>query len=247
VDELVLSFDGDLRFPFAFVQGTGESLFTFGTPREKQDRKLQEIAISDFYMSQYLVTRELWERVMRDATSQTGNEQIPVDHVSFNEIAGERGFLERLNAHASTRRLSTEFNGDLGFRLPSETEWEYAARGGVHWQDDFIFSGGNDLDGVGWYQANSENSVRPVGQKAPNQLGLYDMSGDLWEWCQDYFHRDTDKVPKDGRACEDVSNFRVLRGGCHNNGPMHCTATWRYEIEPDYKDGCIGFRLAVSL
>jgi formylglycine-generating enzyme required for sulfatase activity len=100
---------------------------------------------------------------------------------------------------------------------------------------------------VGWYKRNSGDESKIVGQKKPNQLGLYDMSGNLWEWCVDHYHFDTRKIPTDGSPCLEESPERVLRGGCFHNFGIHCTVMKRYQINPEYKDGCISFRLAISI
>jgi formylglycine-generating enzyme required for sulfatase activity len=131
--------------------------------------------------------------------------------------------------------------------LPSETEWEYVARGGKHWKDNFQYSGSNNIDEVAWYQQNSHDEVKEVGRKAPNQLGIYEMNGNVWEWCQDCYQRDTKKIPKDGSPFMSAGVDRVLRGGCHHNWAIHCTVSKRYEIGKDFKDNCIGFRLVFSV
>jgi formylglycine-generating enzyme len=133
------------------------------------------------------------------------------------------------------------------FRLPSETEWEYAARGGPHWLDGFRFSGSDDVDSVAWYDRRHGDHTQRVAQKAPNQLGVHDMSGNIWEWCQDVFTRDVATIPSDGRPFVGPGDDRVLRGGCFHNWAVHCTVSKRYEIAHDYHDGCIGFRLVFSV
>lgn len=129
-----------------------------------------------------------------------------------------------------------------GFRLPSETEWEYAARGGPHWRDGFRFSGSNNTDLVAWYDRKHGDHTCNVAQKAPNQLGLYDMSGNLWEWCQDSFTEDVTMIPTDGRAYLSEDPERLLRGGCFHNWAIHCTVSKRYPIDREFHDGCIGIR-----
>ena len=114
---------------------------------------------------------------------------------------------------------------------------------------------------MGWYEGNAGKITDPaillqlkntekgtetheVGQKAPNQLGIFDMSGNVWEWCQDYFQKDIHKIPANGKPYLENTGERVLRGGCHHNWAIHCTVSKRYAIAPDAKDGCIGFRIA---
>jgi formylglycine-generating enzyme len=138
-----------------------------------------------------------------------------------------------------------ELSRNALFRLPTETEWEYAARGGPHWRDGFRFSGSDDIDAVAWYDRRHGDHTQPVGQKAANRLGLYDMSGNVWEWCQDVYTPDIQRIPRDGTACVEPGNERVLRGGCFHNWAIHCTVSKRYEIAHDFHDGCIGFRLAI--
>ena len=157
------------------------------------------------------------------------------------------------SAEAEIRHVLAEIasqlpeRGTAKFRLLSETEWEYAARGGPFWRDSFTFSGSNDIGQVGWYDRNSRGQIHDVAQRAPNQVGTYDMSGNVWEWCQDAFTRDISLIPGDGMPCEGPAVERVLRGGCFNNWAIHCTVSKRYEIGRDYADESIGFRLALSI
>lgn len=167
-----------------------------------------EIQVADFRIGAWPVTNAEWAKVMGGPLE--GEARSPKVDVSWDEV---RVFLER-----------------GGFRLPLETEWEYAARGGPHWRDGFLYSGSNDIERVAWYDKNSGDRIHPVALKEPNQLGLYDLSGNVWEWCQDKYG---------GAGTDD----RALRGGCFHNWAMHCTATKRYEIERMYHDGCIGFRV----
>jgi len=238
------------RFPMAFVKGTGNTAFSFGVNHKK------EIHINDFLISKFLITQQLWEHIMGNNPSHFVGHDRPVENVSFNDII-QKGFLQKLN-------LDFGEKNNLIFRLPSETEWEYAARGGIHWSDGFLFSGSNDINQVAWYELNSGKYTDPeiiaklknqdkgtethsVGQKLSNQLGIFDLCGNVWEWCQDYFQRDINMIPNDGTPCLMESDNRVLRGGCHHNGAIHCTVSKRYEIFPAAKDECIGFRIAASV
>ncbi len=242
------------HFPMVFVKGTGDTTYLWG-----DDLKLN-IHINDFFISKYLVTQRLWEYVMKDNHNAVKESNRPVDKVSYNDITSETGFLEKLNR---LNEIKDTIPAGLSFRLPSETEWEYAARGGKHWKDNFHFSGSNDLNTVGWYENNAGKITDPfilhqlkntekgtetheVGQKAPNQLGIFDMSGNVWEWCQDYFQPDAYQIPLDGTSCQVESPERVLRGGCHHNWAIHCTVYKRYQITPEFADGCIGLRIAAS-
>jgi len=242
----------DYAFPMVWVRGSGETGYLFG------DKEKQNVQVRDFFISQYPVTQKLWEYITGNNPSHFHGQDRPVECVSFNDITQKGGFLEKLKFSAGSRY---ELNSAVIFRLPSETEWEYSARGGTHWADGFQFSGSNDLNSVGWYDRNSGKYNDPeilsklknqekgtethdVGQKSPNQLGIFDMCGNVWEWCQDFFQTDIKKIPKDGTPYAEESSERVLRGGCHHNWAFHCTTSKRYEIAPDAKDECIGFRIA---
>jgi formylglycine-generating enzyme required for sulfatase activity len=242
-------------FPMIFVKGTGDTTYLFG------EQEKVSVRITDFYISKYPVTQMLWEHITGSNPSRFNGQNKPVEFVSFNDITINNAFLDKLNsANGSRYKLHNNFV----FRLPSETEWEYAARGGTHWTDGFQFSGSNDLDTVGWFEQNSGKitdltllhqlknqkkgtETHNVGQKSPNQLNIFDMCGNVWEWCQDYYQPDIHKIPKDGAPYLGETNERVLRGGCHHNWAIHCTVSKRYEIIPEAKDECIGFRIAASI
>ena len=241
----------DYHFPMVYVHGTGESGFLFGAVENVR------IQVDSFFLSKFLVTQRLWTNIMGNNPSHFQGPDRPVDHVSFTDIIDEHGFLHKLNIACGEQYK-------IKFRLPAETEWEYASKGGVHWKDGFEFSGSHNLSDTGWYELNSGKYNDPaiiatlknhqkgtethdVGEKQGNQLGIFDMSGNVWEWCQDYFQRDLNQIPKDGTAYRQQTADRVLRGGCHHNAAIHCTVSKRYAIIPEAKDECIGFRIAASL
>jgi sulfatase modifying factor 1 len=233
----------DYIFPMVFVEGTKGNHYLFGPGNDAK-----KVTIKDFFISQYTVTQKLYAHLMGHNPANNKANKIPVECVSYDEITAADGFLSKINSAPIKEQVRNKLGNIscIEFRLPSETEWEYAAKGGIHWEDNFIYSGSNLIDEVAWYKDNSFDESEPVGEKKPNQLGIYDMSGNVWEWCQDYYHPDRNKIPGDGTACLEQSSERVLRGGCFHNWAMHCTTTKRYEIGQQYKDPCIGFRLVLS-
>jgi formylglycine-generating enzyme required for sulfatase activity len=141
-----------------------------------------------------------------------------------------------------------------GFRLPNEAEWEYAARGGPGREKtgkpdasrDFKYAGSDKLDEVGWYDENSHDETKPVGLNLPNKLGLHDMSGNVREWCNDYWHDSYEGAPEDGVPWLDPQgDYRVLRGGSWFNYPQYCRVSSRIINHPHFRSSFIGFRLVL--
>ena len=259
--------NGEHELRLVPVPGTAGTPFTFG-----HAPKTKPVEIAAFHMSHTPVTQALWMHVMGSNPAARPDPRCPAENVSWEQITGADGFLERLNASAILADVAGSGEA-LRFRLPSETEWEYAARGGPRWRDGFRFSGSNDPDAVAWYgnrwkggrlrweilkrlkhwrlfdaQRRGWGPTRThnVAIRAPNQLGLYDMSGNVWEWCEDVCTDDLDAVPADGAPYRGAGTERRLRGGCHHNWDIHCTVWWRYGIAPDAHDGCIGFRVVLA-
>ena len=238
--------DGTNEFTFRFVRvpGTIGQAYPFS---ESTDGPL--IEVQEFFIGSTPVTQALWVHLIgrnsNPAIHQGPN--LPVENVAWVELTRPRGFLEQLNASPLAIALRAELGAGTQLRLPSETEWEYAARGGPYWKDGYRFSGSDDPNAVAWYERRHGDHTQPVGRKAPNQLGLYDMSGNVWEWCQDVFTCDMSIIPANGTPYIGPGTERVLRGGCFHNWAAHCTVFKRYEIAHDFHDGCIGLRLAAAV
>jgi formylglycine-generating enzyme len=260
---------GPQELVFTWAPGTSGIPYSFG-----HGARRKAIHLAGFYIGTTPVTQALWELVMGENPAVHRDPHCPVENISWERITESGGFLDRINASEALTSVASS-DPNLRFRLPTETEWEYAARGGPHWRDDFAFSGSNDPDAVAWYGPRwgradqtlvrvlgwpagwrGANRIRrllprhtrphPVASKAPNQLSLYDMSGNVWEWCQDICTDDLEGLPSDGRPYDGPGTERRLRGGCHHNWDLHCRVWWRYGIQPDAHDGCIGLRLVLA-
>jgi formylglycine-generating enzyme required for sulfatase activity len=231
-------------FELVHVGGTDGHPYAFGDGSESRSMEVQ-----GFLIGAVPVTQDLWSNVVGvggDLALHRGA-RLPVENVSWDEITRPGGFLDRINGGPIRAAILAQLPAcDGAFRLPTEVEWEYAARGGPHWRDGFRFSGSDDIDAVAWYDRRHGDHTQPVGLKAPNQLEIFDMSGNVWEWCQDAFTPDTSRIPGDGTSFVGPGAERLLRGGCFHNWAIHCTVSKRYEIARDYHDGCIGFRLVFS-
>lgn len=224
---------GTLHHPFTFGNGTGTLA----------------VKLQDFFIATTPVTQALWTHVMHPEPNPSMRQGpgYPLENVSWESLHQPGGFLDRLNeSDVLTHARSRSGRQSGAFRLPSETEWEYAARGGPHWREGFSYSGSHDVAAVAWYDRIHGDHTQPVAQKRSNQLGLYDMSGNIWEWCQDEFTTDLSQIPTDGSPFQGHGSHRVLRGGCFHNWAIHCTVHKRYAIEQDAQDGCIGVRLVFA-
>jgi formylglycine-generating enzyme required for sulfatase activity len=204
-------------------------------------RPVHPVTISqDFYMGKYEVTQAQWKAVMgtepwkgKSFVKEQGD--CPAIYVSWNDAVA---FCAKL----------TQLNPGRTFRLPSETEWEYACKAG---NGDTKYCFGDDDDQLGnyaWYNQNTRDINEPyahsVGQKAKNDYGLYDMPGNVWEWCQDWWHDDYTNAPSDGSAWETpAESFRIRRGGSWNLAGLYCRSAARGGGAPTHTDGDTGFRV----
>jgi sulfatase modifying factor 1 len=201
------------------------------------EKKLsKKLPYPDFYIAKYPVTQQLWVAVMgKDKNpSYFKGYNRPVELVSWDDT---QKFIKKLNKLTNQK-----------YRLLSEAEWEYAARGGYN-SHGFKYSGSNKLKDVGWYADNSYGETKPVGLKHPNELGIYDMSGNIFEWVEDQFHGNYDGIPKDGSAWVDreKGGDRVIRAGSWLLPALYCRVAYRSYDGPTNRDNDVGFRLGLSL
>ena len=209
--------------------------FMMGATREmkkprKDEKPVHQVTLTnDYYIGKYEVTQALWKAVMGDNPSNFKGDNLPVEQVNWNDC---QQFISKLNN--ITRKK---------FRLPTEAEWEYAARGGNK-SRGYQYSGSNNLSDVAWYTDNSDLKTHPVGLKLPNELGIYDMSGNVWEWCQDW--REKYNKSSQTNPLGAIGGARVSRGGCWLFSDEYCRSSFRGGDNPNNRLMDLGFRLALS-
>ena len=199
----------------------------------KNEEPVHAVTLSSFYMGQYEVTQALWEKVMGTRPSYfSGCANCPVEEVSPEQI---QEFLTKLNQQTGKY-----------YRLPTEAEWEYAALGGNKTKG-YKYSGSNDLAEVAWFKDNAEEKTHPVGLKKPNELGLYDMAGNVWELCADWFNDSYyKKSPAINPKNDKKAAYRSVRGGSWRSPKERCYSKARNCNINDHHKQNGGFRLALS-
>ena len=185
---------------------------------------------NNYYVGKYEITQALWQAVLGNNPSRFKGDDLPVEKVSWDDC---QDFISKLNAMTGKR-----------FRLPSEAEWEYAARGGKK-SRGYQYSGSNTFGDVAWYYGNSGPKTHAVGTKQPNELGIYDMTGNVWEWCQDWFgsYSSSPQTNPTGAAS---GSYRVYRGGSWCNSARDCRTSYRRGNTPDFRYFDLGLRLVLS-
>jgi len=211
--------------------------FVMGSPLNEinrcDDEAQHKVTLSDFYIGKYTVTQELWEAVMGDNPSKFRGYNLPVETVSWDDC---QSFLKRLN----------QLTGKT-YSLPTEAQWEFAARGGTQ-SKGYVYAGSNTLSNVAWYTDNSGDKTHAVAQKQPNELGLYDMSGNVLEWCHDWYgpYPSTLQLDPTGPA---IGSLHIYRGGSFGHYEDGCRVAFRNNTLFLDNDGydILGFRLALVL
>ncbi len=228
-----------VSFTMVKVQG---GTFTMGATAEQKyeafsnEEPAHDVTLTTYYLSKTEVTQGLWKKIMGYNPSDHQGDNLPVENVSWYDA---QRFIYALDSITG-----------LNFRLPTEAEWEFAARGGVK-SKGFKYSGSNNLNAVAWHNDNSYKTRR-VGSKSPNELGIYDMSGNVWEWCQDRFGDYSSEPQNDPIGSTDGTiSDRVIRGGSANgfgdilNPATDYRVSIREPFEADARRSFIGFRLAL--
>ena len=201
-----------------------------GSDADSDENPIHQVTLSSFSIGRYEVTQEEWQAVMGSNPSNFKGVKRPVDNVSWNDC---QEFIRKLNAMTGRR-----------FRLPTEAEWEYAARGENRSQG-YKYSGSNNLNSVAWYRDNSGETTHDVGQKSPNELGIYDMSGNVSEWCSDWDDRNYYRSsPQTNPLGPSSGSYRVSRGGCWSYFARYCRVSDRSSDYPDIRNNRLGLRLA---
>ena len=237
----------DLLPEMVFVEG---GTFGMGCSDEQEndcednEKPAHQVTVNSFYIGKFEVTQIQWETIMGTTVHQQRDkfntnwpvrgvgDDYPMYYVSWYEIMD---FISRLNAATGKQ-----------YRLPTEAEWEFAARGGNN-NNGYKYSGSNTINDVAFYDMNSGKATHKVGSKSPNELGIYDMSGNVWEWCSNWYgksyYSNSPEIDPQGPS---IGMHRIIRGGGWDNNSSSCRSVFRSSNSPDSRGSGIGFRLAIS-
>ena len=227
----VLTIKG-VRYEMVWVRG---GTFRMGATSEQSgdafndEKPVHSVTLRGYYIGKTEVTQALWKAVMGSNPSEFKGDNLPVENVSWNDC---HEFIRKLNALTGQN-----------FRLPTEAEWEFACRGGNN-SRGYKFSGSNYIDNVAWYEYNSGSKTHPVATKLPNELGIYDMSGNVLEWCSDRYGRYSRDSRTNPKGSSDGSR-RVFRGGSWIDHTGCCRSSQRDRDYPSYRSQILGLRLAL--
>ena len=222
-------FVNGVSFTMVHVEGGTFQMGSEDSESLSDEQPVHQVTLSTFSIGQTEVTQELWEAVMGTNPSYFKGAKLPVEQVSWYDC---QTFFSKLNSMTGQQ-----------FRLPTEAEWEYVARGGSR-SKGYKYSGSNNIGDVAWYDSNSGNTTHEVATKAPHELGVYDMSGNVWEMCHDWFgsYRSSSQTNPVGPSS---GTYRVRRGGGWNTYAKDLPVTRRFISAPDYSGYFLGLRLAL--
>jgi formylglycine-generating enzyme required for sulfatase activity len=215
---------------FVFVKG---GAFQMGSNEGEDDEKpVHTVSVNDFYIGKYEVTQEQWGEIMRKNPSYFIGPDLPIENITWNDI---QKFINKLNRKTG-----------MNYRLPTEAEWEYAAKGGNQ-SKGYTYSGSNTMENIAWYNGNSGSKTNKAGTKKANELGIYDMSGNVSEWCSDWYYANYySNSPRNNPQGQASGAYRVYRSGSWNEDVDRCRVTDREGWLPTGSIYFLGFRLALS-
>jgi formylglycine-generating enzyme required for sulfatase activity len=211
--------------------------------KDQGDAKPHSVAVSSFLIDKTLITQEQYEKVMGDNPSRWKAAYNPVEQVRWSDavkFCNKRSELEGLRPCYDLNTWKCDFRAE-GYRLPTEAEWEYACRAGTT-TAYFFGDEAAKLGEYAWFDKNAGGRPRPVGQKKPNPWGLFDMAGNVWEWCNDFYGVDYfNASPEQDPRGPDTGQTKTVRGGAWRFSADRCRAGYRYNENPGYSDVCFGY------
>ena len=233
--DLTLELSGNVKLEMVKVEAGSFEMSAKDGENSKYEVPHRVTLTKDFYIGKTEVTQAQWKAVMGNNPSSFKGDDLPVEEVSWNDAMEFCAKLYRMGKAPSGWK----------FTLPTETQWEYAARGGNR-SRGYKYSGNDYIGGVAWYYDNSGDKTHPVAGKKANELGLYDMSGNVYEWCLDDYQCDSSMAkPEFDRGNDRGGSYRVYRGGCWFSIAGSCRSAGRFSFDPGFRDCFLGFRLAL--
>ena len=229
VNTVTIEVDG-VSFVMVEVEGGTFAMGNSGVGSNLDESPVHDVTLSSYYIGETEVTQELWVAIMGNNPSYNVGDNKPVDNVSWDKT---QEFIELLNYKTGRK-----------FRLPTEAEWEFAARGGNR-SNNYKYSGSNSVGNVAWYQDNSNYETQNVKSKIPNELGIYDMSGNVFEWCSDWYGGYNSGAQTNPTGPE-YGNNKIVRGGSFSYDDSYCRVTDRFSGTSSWYDICYGFRLVME-
>lgn len=226
---------GDISFDMVLVEGSEFEMGALPGHQELRDDETVTcmVRLSDYYVGETEVTQQLWKVVMGvNPSFNQSEDNLPVEMVSWNDC---QKFISRLNLQTG-----------MHYRLLTEAEWEYAARGGIL-SKNCLYAGSELANEVAWYDSNAENHTHPVKSLKPNELGLYDMCGNVWEWVEDRYAAYTPNPKVNPHGEGSTSNLRVDRGGSWCNQERKVSVLYRGRYSSNFKNKLTGLRLGMTL